>query len=260
MYISATGMYAQQRQVDSIANNVVNANTQGYKKTRLSFTDMVSGIAENSTLSRKSEIGNDPSIYYHTGAGVALARVTKSFELGEIRKTESPLDIAISGDGFIEVAMLDGARGYFRGGSLSVNKDGQLSTATGIPLKSNILIPRDAKAVSISTDGRISVQLTGQANFIDLGKLELVKFNNPSALESSGDGIYKSTEDSGEAIEGNTGEDGVGMILQGNLESSNVRMVDEMVGLMLAQRSYEASAKVLQASDELLGMINGLRK
>lgn len=252
LYIGATGMQAQQTQVDAIANNLTNANTPAYKKTRVSFTDLVVRAARPA--------GAPLAAVQGAGAGVALANTVKLFETGELKKTESAMDVAIQGDGFLELAMADGTRAYARGGTLKVNADGQLATQSGIPLKPGITIPEGASAVIIAADGRVRIAMKGQAAPIEAGQLEMVRFTNAQGLLAQGGNVYRATEASGEPIGGKAGEDGMGTIVQGFLEASNVKMVEEMVNLMIAQRAYEASVKVVQASDEMLGMINGLRR
>lgn len=254
LYIGATGMQAQQTQVDAIANNLTNANTPAYKKSRVSFTDLVVRAAQPAG-------GTAPlAPLQGTGAGVALAGNVKLFEPGELKKTESPMDIAIQGDGFLELAMADGSRAYARGGTLKVNADGQLATQAGIPLKPGITIPEGAGSVVIAANGRVQVTVKGQAATIEAGQLEIVRFTNTQGLLAQGGNVYRATEASGEPIGGKAGEDGMGTIVQGFLEGSNVKMVEEMVNLMVAQRAYEASVKVVQASDDMLGMVNGLRR
>lgn len=254
LYIGATGMQAQQAQVDAIANNLTNANTPAYKKTRVSFTDLVLRASQPAGA-------NAPlSAIQGRGAGVALASTVKLFEPGDMKKTESPMDVAIQGDGFLEITMPDGTRAYSRGGTLKVNPDGQLATQAGVPLKPGIAIPDGATAIVVSPTGRVQVQLKDQGTPVDAGQLEMVRFANPQGLLAQGGDVYRATEASGEPINGKPGEDGMGTLAQGFLESSNVKMVEEMVNLMVAQRAYEASVKVVQASDDMLGMINGLRR
>ncbi|HZY20754.1 MAG TPA: flagellar basal-body rod protein FlgG [Ramlibacter sp.] len=254
LYIGATGMQAQQTQVDAIANNLTNANTPAYKKTRVSFTDLVLKAA------RPAGLAAPLGAVQGTGAGVALASAIRLFDPGELKKTDSPMDVAIQGDGFLELAMADGTRAYTRGGTLKVNADGQLATQAGMPLKPGISIPDGASAVVISPTGRVQVQMNGQSTPVEAGQLEVVRFTNPQGLLAQGGNVYRATEASGEAIGGKPGEDGMGSIAQGFVEGSNVKMVEEMVSLMVAQRAYEASVKVVQASDDMLGMVNGLRR
>ncbi|MBE7367201.1 flagellar basal-body rod protein FlgG [Ramlibacter pallidus] len=255
--IGATGMHAQQLNVDTIANNLANVNTSAYKKSRVSFSDLVVRAgAQQAAASEGGPLGAAPGI----GAGVGAMATTKMFDAGEIKKTDSPLDLAIHGEGFFELAMPDGTRAYSRGGSLKVNADGQLATRAGIPLKPGILIPDNAEAVVVGANGRVQVRVAGQATLVEAGQLEMVRFTNPQGLVAQGGNTYRASEASGEPIGGRPGEDGMGTIAQGFLEGSNVKLVEEMVSLMVAQRAYEASVKVVQASDEMLGLINGLRR
>jgi len=261
LQIAATGMHAQQQSVDAIANNLANVNTSGFKKARVSFSDMVA---------RQAEAGAPTEAQPHadlglaslatSGAGVSVGKVLHSFDAGEARKTDSPYDIAIAGDGFIEVTLPDGSKAYTRGGTLRVSPDGQLATLSGMPLKPGIAIPDDVQDLAITGDGRVQVKSARHPQAIEAGQLDMVRFIAPSSLEPMGDGLFRATEQAGEPITGRAGEDGLGTIKQGYLEGSNVKLVEEMVNLMVAQRAYEASVKVIQASDEMLGMVNNLRK
>lgn len=258
LYISATGMQAQQLNVDTIANNLANVNTTGFKKAKVGFSDLM--VREAGRLQPPTEelgvLGGDRQL----GAGVGIAAISKLFDMGDLKKTESAFDIAIQGEGFLEVTMPDGTSAYTRGGTFKVNRDGLLATPSGFPLKPNISIPDNAQNMQIDGDGRVRVQVAGQGSPVEAGQLDLVRFTNPSGLQSQGDGLYRITQGSGESILGKATEDGMGSLAQGFLEGSNVKLTDEMVNLMVAQRVYEANVKVMQASDEMLGMINALRK
>ena len=259
LYISATGMQAQQLNVDTIASNLANVNTTAFKKSRVSFSDMVSGsMARLSTTSSQdtSPLGSGKP----SGAGVYAAKIERQFEIGDLKQTGLALDIAINGTGFLEVVLADGTFAYSRGGSLKVNQDGQLATATGQVLRPGINIPSNYKNLTISSAGEVKALLSDRSSPSDLGRLELVYFGNTAGLIALGDGLYRANEQSGEAIMAKPGLDSAGSIVQGSLEGSNVKLVDEMVNLMVAQRAYEASVKVVQASDEMLGMVNALRK
>ncbi|MGI4849003.1 MAG: flagellar basal-body rod protein FlgG [Janthinobacterium lividum] len=268
-HIGATGMLAQQRNVETIANNLVNASTPGYKKARVSFTDMVAGLAAPSG----SQPGPDQAagwdmrlaatpagISVGMGVGVSVTAVDKQFDMGDLRKTESSMDLAINGAGFLEVSLPDGASGFVRGGTLKINQDGLLATEAGLPLKPGLLIPADARNVQIDAQGQVSVVLADQAAPAAIGQLAFVRFLNPQGLLPQGGNLYRSSELSGEAILGKPGQDGLGLLAQGYIEGSNVRMTDEMIGLVIAQRAYGASARLVQADDELMAMVNNLRK
>lgn len=261
LYIGATGMQAQQANVDAIANNLANANTPGYKKSRVSFTDMmVQDVARANPMGGVETEAGAVANLARLGAGVRITSTGKMFDQGELKRTDSALDIAIQGDGFIEVAMPDGSVAYSRGGTLKIGKDGHLALASGPSLKSLIAIPEQAQSMTIAADGTVRYKLAGQTNEIEAGKIELVNFVSPAQLNAVGENLYKATEGSGEALSSAFGDVGVGSISQGYIEASNVKMVEEMVNLMIAQRTYEANVKLVQAADEMQGMINNLRK
>lgn len=262
MAIGATAMQAQQIHIDTIANNVANASTPGYRRGRVSFTDLVAqGAAAIAAQGADGvSMGVSMDAPGHSGVGVAIAALSRQFDAGSMQKTGSPYDVAIDGAGFLEVVMPDGARGFIRGGSLKVNREGLLATHSGLALKPGIAIADDVKSLSIASDGVVQVTSTSRATPSDAGQLELVRFINPQGLVAQGDGVYRASEASGEAIAGKPGEGASGLIEQGVLEGSNVKMIDEMIELMVAQRAYEANVKIVQAADDMLGMINGLRK
>lgn len=260
LYIGATGMQAQQLHVETIASNIANVNTAGYKRSRVSFSDLVAMDPSRRTATLA---GMDPGLLQptlRTGAGVAVTSVAKVFDSGDIKKTDAPMDIIVQGEGFFEVLMLDGSTAYTRGGSWTVNKDGLLATPAGLALKPSIAIPDDIQALVVQADGRVQARVAGQQNLLDLGKIDLVRFTNPQGLLAQGDNLYRSSATSGDAVLTRPGEEGTGAISQGYLEASNVKMVDEMVNLMLAQRTYEANTKLVQAADDMLAMVNGLRR
>lgn len=259
--IGATGMQAQQLNVETIANNLANVNTVGFKKGRVGFADLMvrdglSPVAPSAEELRAGALAGSTRL----GAGVAVASLVKVFDVGELKQTDSPLDVAIRGDGFLEVTLPDGTSAFTRAGTLKVNKDGLLANAAGYPLKPAIQVPENAEAIVIGRDGRVQVRLPNQTNPVELGQLELVRFNGSGLLTALGENLYSASAASGDPVAVRPGEDGAGTLAQGYLESSNVKMVDEMVNLMLAQRAYEASVKVVQAADEMLGLVNNLRK
>lgn len=267
LYIGATGMQAQQLNVDTIANNLANVNTTGFKKGRVSFTDLMmtdaAGALQRSGTSAVADLAREVgplAAIPRTGAGVGVASMGKLFDAGTTTSTGSAWDLAIQGDGFMQVTLADGSTAYSRGGTLKVASDGQLQTQPGQPLKPGIAIPPNASGIAIATDGTVNVTVPNQSKPVNAGQLQLVRFTNPTGLLAQGDNLYRSSDASGEPIAGNAGQDGIGTFQQGALEGSNVKLVDEMVNLMVAQRAYEASVKVVQASDELLGMVNNLRK
>lgn len=251
--IAATGLHAQQQQVEAISNNLANLTTPAFKKSRVSFGDLVQ---PSRPASPDMPLGSASQ----AGAGVSIAHTQRVFDAGELRRTEQPLDLAIQGDGLLEVTLPDGSRGFVRGGALKVNSDGLLATAAGWPLKPAIAVPEDAVAVLVAPTGRVQVQLPHQGRPVELGQLELVRFANPSGLALQDGNLYRATDRSGEPIGGRAGESGLGTFVQGALEGSNVKLQEELVQLMVAQRAYEAAVRVLQAADEMQGLVNGLRR
>ncbi|TCS37714.1 flagellar basal-body rod protein FlgG [Paucimonas lemoignei] len=255
LYIGATGMHAQQLHVDAISNNLANVNTPGYKKNRVSFQDLM-----YRELGRLGVESAAPEAAQRFGSGVAAMQMGKLFQNGELKKTDSPMDIAINGKGFLEVTLRDGSSAYTRSGALQVTPEGLLATSDGNPLRPSIQIPSDAKDILIDASGRVMVSVPNESERIEAGQIELVDFINPAGLAPIGENLYITTENAGEPVAGTPGVDSFGQISQGYLEASNVKLVEEMVGLILAQRAYEVSAKVVQASDEMLGISNNLRR
>lgn len=253
LYIAATGMQAQQTTIDAIANNLANVSTAGFKKSRVNFQEMMH-------VDPAGEAGSRPNVSGPQGLGISVGSVAKDFAPGALTQTNGQLDLAINGNGFIEVVMADGSRGYTRGGPLQVSKDNVLTTSSGHVLKASIQVPAHATALKIAADGRVSAQSVVNGPFNDIGRIELASFANPSALNAIASGVYAPTEASGDANMGEPGKQGFGTLAQGALENSNVTLVDEMVTLMVAQRAYEMSSKVIQASDEMMALTNNLRR
>ncbi len=255
MYIAATGMKAQQTQLNVIANNVANVNTSGFKRSRVNFLDLVqreNGAAAPADL---AELQAQAA----AGAGVNVGAVSRQFSPGDIKSTGNPMDLAIQGEGFFEVLLADGSTAYSRGGSLQVNADNLLVTAEGHVLKQRIQIPADMRSLSISPEGEV-VAKDAKSKEWNLGRLELVTFASPAGLVALGDNVYRSGPASGEPLTALPGEAGAGRLAQGQLESSNVKLIDEMVQMMVAQRAYEMNVKVIQAADEVAGLTNNMRK
>jgi flagellar basal-body rod protein FlgG len=255
LYIGATGLNAQQLNVDTVANNLANVNTTGFKRSRVNFEDVMYREVQRANGLPGSE-GNAHLV----GSGVGVAGTHKLFTAGELKKTDNAFDIAIRGDGFLEVTLVDGKQVYTRTGRLTVNKDGFLATAEGHALRPSISVPSDAKAIDIGANGMVLATFGDNRQPEELGQIELASFGNMSGLMPLGENLYRSTESSGEPTYGKPGEDGRGSLAQGYLEASNVKLVEEMVGLMVAQRAYEVSAKVIQVSDELMSLSNNLRR
>lgn len=256
LYIAATGMQAQQTQVNVIANNVANVNTAGFKRSSVNFHDLVHTEAASTSASVDTQLARASAL---TGAGVAIGAVSKQFAAGELKQTGNPMDLAVQGNGFIEILLGDGSTGYSRGGTLHVNADGLLSTAEGYVLKQRIQMPTDARSFSVGSDGQVTAN-DGRARDWSLGRIDLVTFASPSALTAMGDNVYRAPPQAGDALVATPGEGGAGRLMQGQLEGSNVKLIDEMVQLMVAQRAYEMNVKVIQAADDIAGLTNNLRK
>jgi flagellar basal-body rod protein FlgG len=254
LFIGAVGMAAQQAFIDSTANNLVNLSTPGFKKNRVSFKDMVYHGLERSDALTASDAQQ------WTGTGSTALLLGKTFSQGKLDRTGTPNDVAINGEGMVELVLPDGASAYTRNISLQISRDGLLSTADGYPLQQQISLPPDAGSMQIDRTGRVTVEVPNERNPVEVGQIELVRFVNPAGLTPLGDNLYGLTEKAGEPISGKAGESGFGVFMQGYSEASNVQLVEEMLSLTLAQRAYEASAKVVQASDEMLGIVNSLRR
>jgi flagellar basal-body rod protein FlgG len=254
LYIGATGMRAQQTQIDTIAHNVANVNTTGFRRSSVSFAEVSAARAALAPTPLSEAVADALG---PRGAG-AYARVALSVMNGELKQTGSAFDLAIEGTGFIEVMRADGVPAYTRAGTLRVNDDGALALADGAPLAQRVDLPPDTSAVEIKEDGRVLVRVNGLEEQIEAGHIELVSFTNPGGLEPIGENLYAATADSGEARSGTPGENGLGLLRQGFLESSNVQMIDELVTLMLAQRAFEMNGRIVQAADQMLAITNSL--
>jgi len=257
LYIAATGMQTQQLAVDTIANNLANATTPGYKSGRVNFQELMYRDA----ATHAGGATPDPSLAsgVSQGSGVGVASLVKSFAPGAVSATTNPLDLAIKGDGFMEVQMADGSTAYWRGGTLQVTSDGWLATSSGQLLKPQVRVDKDVDSLSIAADGRITTAKAG-AKPVQLGQLALHVFPNAGGLRPLGGALYQASPSSGDATPMSSGDVGAGTFVQSAAEQSNVVLVDEMVNLMMAQRAYEMNLKAIQTADDMVGMSNNLRK
>lgn len=255
LYIAATGMNAQQTGIDAISNNLANVNTPAYKKSRIGFHDLM-----YRELARVNGPAGSFDGALRSGSGVGITGSSKLFVAGDLKKTEAPLDLAIRGRGFFEVLLPDGTHAYTRAGALQIDKDGMLATSDGHHVEPAIQVPSDAAAVTIETSGRVLATVPDETDPVEIGTIQLADFVNPAGLQPLGDNLYLPTEKSGDAFFGKPGEANFGTVAQGFLESSNVKLIEEFINLILAQRAYEVSAKAIQASDEMLGIANNLRR
>jgi flagellar basal-body rod protein FlgG len=262
LFIAATGMNAEQAQIDTVANNLVNMNTMGFKKSRVAFSTLMpepldaQGLV-NAQTHTQSGNGAAPS---YLGMGVSGTNALLDFATGTLKQTQSELDFAVQGHGLFEVQLPDGSFAYTRNGSLHVNNDGYLVNVDGYPLSAMVQIPSDMEKITVSADGRIQVKNPDSDQLIDVGNLQLAHFANEAGLKPIGNNLYIANETTGDVLYSHPGENGAGTISQGYLEASNVQMIEELTNMMTAQRAYEANSKVLQASDEIQGIINNLRK
>jgi flagellar basal-body rod protein FlgG len=250
-------MNAQQANIDNVAHNLANVNTTGFKKGRVEFEDLVyQQIKAPGTPT--SQEGEAP-IGLDAGLGSRVVATARNFSSGSLRATNAPLDVAIEGIGFLQISLPGGETGYTRAGTLHLNSQGQIVTNEGHALEPAISIPENATSVSISKDGIVSAATPGQPPE-QVGTIELATFQNPAGLEARGGNIFVVSNASGEPITGVPGSDGLGTIAQGFLEDSNVSVVEEMVNMILGQRAYEASSKVIRAADEMLQQVNNLAR
>jgi flagellar basal-body rod protein FlgG len=258
LWTAGTGMSVQQANLDVIANNISNANTNGFKKSRADFQDLMYQTVR--LQGATTESGTQVPTGIQIGHGAMLAAVQKVFLQGDFQQTSNELDLAIEGNGFIEVSLPSGDKAYTRAGALKRDSEGRICTSDGYLIEPNVSIPQNATNVSIESDGTISVQIQGQSKPQQIGKIDLYTFPNLTGLKSVGKSLYQETEASGAAITGKPGEDGFGTILQGYLEMSNVNVMQEMINLIVGQRAYEVNSKAIQAADEMLQMANNVRR
>lgn len=258
LWIGSTGMRAQELNVDVIANNLANVNTTGFKKGRADFQDLLYQVlrAPGSPSSVDTMIPTGVQL----GAGVRPAAVQKVFLQGDLRNTENPFDMAVEGDGFFQILLPNGLIAYSRAGDFKLDRDGRFVTSDGYPLDPQIAIPDDTTSVTVGTDGTVSVQVAGQPAPQEIGNVELVKFLNPAGLQAIGRNLFLETDASGAPIPGIPGEQGLGTIAQGYLETSNVSVVEEMVNMITAQRAYEINSQSVRTSDEMLQLANNLKR
>jgi flagellar basal-body rod protein FlgG len=250
-------MAAQQTMVDVIANNLANINTTGFKKSQVSFQDLLYIKLKNAGSEVVSGLKSPSGL--EVGSGVRTAATVRVYNGGELQSTERALDIAISGDGFLQVSMPNGDIKYTRDGSLQTNADGELVTSTGYRIEPSISIPTDITALDIGKDGSVNVTDSAGTQSV-VGTIELARFPNPSGLSAEGENLLAATEASGTATTGIAGDSGFGIIQSGFLEKSNVQMITELVNLITAQRAYETNSRAIRAGDEMLRKANEIAR
>ncbi|MDZ7260809.1 MAG: flagellar basal-body rod protein FlgG [candidate division KSB1 bacterium] len=255
---AATGMYAQELYVDTIANNLANVNTTGFKKSQIEFQDLLYQTLRTAGAPTAQGIVSPTEL--QVGLGTRPVSVHKIFSQGAMSPTNNPLDLAIQGNGFFQILQPDGSIAYTRDGAFKLSSDGKIVTSTGLLLEPEISLPAETTEINIAADGKVSVVLAGETRPQEVGQIELVKFLNPTGLKSIGQNLYLATSASGEPILATPGTEGLGQLSQGFLEVSNVQVVEEMVNMIAAQRAYEINSKTIRIAEEMLSQATNLRR
>jgi len=252
-------MTAQQMNVDNIAHNLANANTSGFKTRRAQFQDLLyqSIVQPGSASGQQTVVPTGLQL----GLGTRAASNEIIFSQGNFSQTDNPLDLVIQGRGFFQVRRPSGELAYSRCGSFHLDRDGNMVTGDGNPIEPQITIPADAQAISIAQDGTVSYTQTGQTAAQQAGQIQLANFPNPAGLNSLGGNLYAPTDASGDPTVGVPGgQEGLGTVMQGYVEQSNVSIIEEFINLIVAQRGYEANSKVVQAADQMYQQVNNLQR
>jgi flagellar basal-body rod protein FlgG len=258
LYSAATGMLAQQLNIDVIANNLANVNTSGFKKGRADFQELLyqtllePGAASSTTTQSPTGI--------QVGLGTRPAAVQRLHLQGSMVQTGNPHDLAVEGDGFFQVTLQSGELAYTRAGSFKVDNQSRLVTSEGDPLEPTITVPLEAESVTVGQDGIVTAGLPGQTAPSQIGQIQIARFANPAGLQALGRNLLGETESAGTPQVGNPGEDGRGTLLQGFVEQSNVSVVEELIALIVGQRAYEVTSRAITAADEMLRTTNGIAR
>lgn len=258
LWTSATGMQAQELNIDVIANNLANVNTSGFKKSRAEFQDLLYESMRPAGAASSADTTIPTGI--QLGHGTRPSAVQKMFNQGDFQNTENELDWAIEGDGFFQIELPDGDTGYTRSGEFKLDADGRIVNPDGFPLIPEMSVPANTISVSVGMDGTVSVIQAGDSAPTEIGNIQLARFVNPAGLRSLGKNLFAMTNASGDEITGTPGENGFGTLAQGFLEMSNVSVVDEMVNMITAQRAYETNSKVITTADDMLQLANNLKR
>ncbi|MFM1988008.1 MAG: flagellar component of cell-distal portion of basal-body rod [Pseudomonadota bacterium] len=256
LWISKTGLDAQQMQLDSISHNLANVGTNGYKKATVQFEDLLYQNLRQSGAAETQQ--NTLPTGLQLGTGVRPVGTSRLFTQGNLNKTENPLDLAVNGNGFLQVTMPDGTIAYTRDGSLKVDAQGQMVTANGYPLSPPITLPANSTAVTIGADGIVTALTPGNTAPTQVGQIQTATFVNPAGLDPLGQNLFRETNASGTPTVGTPGLNGHGGISQGYVETSNVNVVEELVSMIQTQRAYEINSKAIQTSDQMLGRLSQL--
>jgi flagellar basal-body rod protein FlgG len=256
LYTAASGMEAQQLNIDTIAHNLANINTTGYKLRRAQFQDLLYQNIRQAGASNTAS--TDIPVGLQVGLGTKPIATEMIFTQGDYSQTSNPLDMVIQGNGFFQIKQVNGQIAYTRNGNFHLNRDGALVTSEGDMLDPQITIPQDQVGITIGADGTVSVLQAGQATPQQVGKVEIALFQNPAGLQNIGKNLFLATQASGEATTGTPGENGLGTLLAGYSEQSNVSVVEEMVNMIVSQRAYEANSKVIRTADEMFTQANSV--
>ncbi len=256
LFVAASGMTGQQRQIDTVANNLANVGTVGFKKSRNNFQDLLYQI-EQAAGGPSSDSTTVP-VGIHHGHGTKHVSSQKIFTQGDMRATNNDLDVAIEGNGFFVIALPNGSIAYTRAGSYQKDQAGRIVTPDGFPIEPEIVLPQEARQVQIGADGTVTALLGDGQTPVNVGNIQLAQFINPAGLTPLGRNLFEVTVASGPPIVNRPGENGAGTLIQFFQEISNVSIVDEMINMIIAQRAYEANSKSIQTSDEMLETANNI--
>ncbi len=260
LWTAASGMVGQQFNIDTISNNLSNVNTTGFKKQRAEFEDLLyqTVLMAGTPATEITEVPTGIQV----GHGVKVAATQKMFEQGSLQSTENKTDLAMEGEGFFKIQLYDGTMGYTRDGSFKIDSNRQVVTSNGYLMEPPLVLPENFQmdTLAISQTGKVTVKVVGEDDPVEVGQLEIYRFVNPAGLRSIGQNLFKTTPASGEEIAGQPGLDGMAKVHQGFLEMSNVKVVEEMVNMIVAQRAYEVNSKAIQTSDSMLGTAIGLKR
>lgn len=254
LWVAKTGLDAQQTRMTLISNNLANVNTSGYKRARASFEDLLYQT-ERQPGGQTTQQTQAPS-GVTIGTGVQVVSTQKLFTQGNLVQTDNSLDLAINGRGFFQIQMPDGTLAYTRDGSFQMDSEGQMVTSSGYLLQPGITIPSSAQSITIGSDGTVSVQLDGESATQQIGSLTIADFINPAGLQAKGENLYFETASSGAPQTGAPGQVGLGSLVQGSVESSNVNVVEELVNMIETQRAYEMNSKAISTTDQMLAYVS----
>jgi flagellar basal-body rod protein FlgG len=256
LWIAKTGLDAQQTNLDVIANNLANVSTTGFKRSRAVFEDLLYQTLRQpgAQSSQQTQVPTGLQV----GTGVRPVATERIFTQGNLQQTGNALDIAINGQGFLQIQMPDGMTAYTRDGSFHVDAQGQVVTSNGYPLQPSLTIPANAIKITIGADGTVGVNLPGQVPVSNVGNIQLANFVNPAGLQPLGQNLFIETAASGTPQAGSPGTNGLGLLNQGYVETSNVNVVEELVSMIQAQRAYEINSKAIQTSDQMLQRLSQL--